>query len=507
MIKNIILKLLFFIFACVHFFLVSRHLIPFDKMFSLEQKIIYLSAAITGFIILVIFYNLLLCAIIAFKDKNKKIIDYTKYTLFYFVLSIIFFILTKPHSLAFHDCYYIIPGTDFYAINWFQNLIANMLFIIPKHFYPSVFSTSIFCSFVYSLIFGYCASNLKDKFPKLHYLVIIFFCMPCILLFSLVQYTQIFAAYLLCFILFYIYFNKDKTAKIPFIGFLFGFISAILIFIRLENISLLIILPLIVYWMKIFNKPSFIVYCLSVLMVFTPLFVIQKYNINMNYELHNLSFIFDYYKKNHIPLTEYNNNKKIFQTVFPLIKETDNRDIFGREIITKDVKSAKKARDLMLIMTLKHPVKLIKYNIKRINEQMKQNDYINIKLYNRNYDSDRTSYWMQNIKYSKQKNELISLCIYGNRNFKTSKFNKTLYNPINYGIFIFLCFLYGIVRRDKYFVLTSLLTAFIMVQMLILMPVFQFFYFYPIILISSILFILMILSLINDIHFLRENNS
>lgn len=506
MIKNIILKLLFFIFACIHFFIVCKYMLPFREMYNITQKSVYISASITGFIILTIFYQLILCTIKAFIEKNKSAVDFTKYTVFYFLLSLIFFVLTKPYSLSFHDCYYIIPYTDFYSVNWFQNLIANMLFIFPKYFYPSVFSTSIFCSFIYSLIFGYCSFNLKNKFPRLHFLAIIFFCLPMLLLFSLVQYTQVFASYLLCFILFYIYFNEDKNNKSLSTAILFGFVSAILIFIRLENISLIIILPLIVYLMKIFNKSSFIVYCLSVVMVFTPLFIVQKYNINMNYELHNLSFIFDSYKRANMPLTEYNNNKKIFQTVFPLIKETRNRDVFGQKIVTNDAKAARKARHLMFIMILKHPVKLIKYNIIKINEQIKHNDYLNVKLSTSRYDGDKTNYWMENIKYLKFKNKFISLCIYLNPNFKSTVINKKLYNPVNYTIFIFLCFLYGIIRRNKYFVLTSLFLTFIMVQMLLLMPIFQFFYFYPVIFTSPLLFLLMMFSIINDISFLRENN-
>lgn len=487
---DVILKVLFFIASCLHFFIVQHFLTPFEQMYNSTQKTLYISSSILGFIILVLFYQLFPFAIKAFLEKNQKNIDFTKYTLFYFSLSILFFILTKPFSLSFHDCYYIIPDTDSYSINWFQNLISNILFSISKTLYPSVFSVSILCSFVYSLIFAYLGSNLKKECPFFFYFPLFFLCLPNMLLFSLVQYSQVFVSYLLCFVLLYIFFNKDKFNNSILKGFLLGFLSAIIIFMRIENIFMLVVLPLIIYFMKIFNKKSFITYILSIILFFTPLFVIQKQHENIYYELHNLAFTFYYYIQNNKPMPELEQNKELFYSVFPLLVNNSISIFLGDKIVTENFDNAKKVMNLMLLMTLKNSMGIAKHNIDKIFERNKHNDFLSLKLINRHYDNDRTKYWMENITNQEQKNKFISYSVYGNSSFETSKIAQIVYNPINYCALIFLTIIFGIFQRKKYFILSSVLLLIIFIQMLILMPIVQFFYFYPIIIIAPLLFIL-----------------
>ncbi len=486
-----LLNILFFIFTCIHFYIVHKYAIPYGQMVILPQKIIYISALITAFIFLVIFYQLICISLRAFLNKNQKIIDFTKHTLFYFLLNMLFFIITKPFSLSFHDCYYIIPLIDKYEISWFHNLIPNMLFLISKNIIPSVFSVSIVCSFIYSLIFSYCVINLKEKYGKLSYFAVIFFCIPAILIFSLVQYSQIFVSYILCFLIFYIFFNENKYENKPLQAALLGFISAIIIFMRIENISFLIILPLLFYFMKIFNLKTFIVYCLSIILLFSPLFIIQKHHLHLSYELHNLSYILDYYKQNNLQLPEYEKFENVLSLNSSACLYLDNN-------CSKDTQELQKqAAKLMLIMTFKHLPDIIKYNAGKINEQLRFDDFILLKMQNHHFNHEDI-YWLKNIKYLNLKNKIISLCVYGNSEFNNNIISKVIYNPVNYLVLLLPCLLYGILRRKKFFILSPMFIMVILFQILVLMPVWQFFYFYPVILLTPLISVSALLSMIRD---------
>lgn len=495
--QNVVIKILFFLFAFVHFLIVLIYFTPsFSDLPDFEHKIVFCVSKFLALLFLILFYQAIPFAFYKIKNKNHNFINFFKYLIAYFLLSIALIFITQPFSLSSFDSYYIISNIENYGIFWRQNFIPSILFLTAKSIFPSYYTVSILCCLIYSFIFSYCVCNTKEKFGKIYYLILLFFILPSILICSLVQYNNILCAYLLGFILLFTFFNENKQIKNIVKALLFGFLCTIVILLRSENIFLLVVLPLMVFNLKIFHKKSYITYIVSLILLFSPLYYIQKIHINYEYVLHNLSFIYDFYKIHNIQVK--NEDKKIIEKIFPVIKTEYYGSLADYANYNTEIKDKKNAVKCLIKMAVEQAPIIMKNNIKIINSAINSRNFMPLKMSRENKVYDDGSFYKYPVK-----SKIISLMAYGTTIFRLNAIYKLLYD-LNIGIYLLILFLiYSLIRCRKFFIYTTVILTVNIASVLLFMPFYTFFYFYQFLFITRLITVF----LFAEVFYLKFNKN
>ena len=500
-----------FLFAVLYFF----YTLYFDTSFSLNFKGYWYDVLILVKIItfLTIFYgfNSIYNIILKIKQKDKEVIKYTKWFLFYFLLNILFIYITKPFATLDHDYFYI---TDFLSknndIHYAFHIIPSIFVIISNSIFHSIYGTPIMCAILYSLVFVFFIDTVQKHISKKYWFLSLFlFCTPLTLLWNLVQYRQIYSAYILLFILTALFrYRNKKFANISFALF-WGIICSLLACIRSENLFLFFLLPFIVYSLKIVSKKSFAIFLVLFFVLSCIIVNFQKTKGTEYYTIHNLSYIYCYYKEHNLPITEYEKYEHEFQNVYINLDNYENCGEFVNafNLNLSDKNSLKKLEHKLIKMFLAHSYNLIQKNLRDLNDSP-ENEFLFFKQdeNNTNYNMGIISFIFLNPNklFSINNNSLNSVKKYYS-NYKNIAMN-TIYNIKINIILLFLIGLYGIITRQKYYILSCLILCSLLIPTLIFMPFALYKYLYPVIFSSWALFYMIIISIIDKHNLTCEEN-
>ena len=311
---------------------------------------------------------------------------------------------------------------------------------------------------------------------------------------SSVMAPRVYHQVLLMFIFFNVKTNCSNVVKASLLGLL----SAVVILLRTENIFLLILIPLMIFHLKIFSKKSFIIYLSSLFILFSPMYYIQKVHINYEYVLHNLSFIYDFYKYNNIEVE--NNDKEALGIVFPAIKTGYNGTLADYFMYNPELKENKNAVNILIKMAVKQAPLLIRRNNQMINKTLNGINFMPLKM-----SSNRMVYDNHSFSLYPVKSKIISLMAYGTQNFRLNPLYKLFYD-LTLSVFLLIIFLlYGIIKRKNFFIYVSLILSLNLISILIFMPFYMFFYLYPLLFIARLSFILLIMPVLPEFKNIKKS--
>lgn len=467
---------------------------PYESSFSLEQKIIYYSVKVLSFISILLFWKFVSFCCSAYVVQNKKGIFFGKCFLAYFILNIIILALTSPVVLYEQSVLSAFDALNNYFVsshpNWLQGLNISVAYnILPFSLGPSIYNI-----FLYSLVFAYCISCGKEKFQNKAYFLIIAFCCPFVLVLNQLPTRMIFTSYLFIFVFSFIYFNIDKKINLKSELFLFSLFAGILASIRSEYFLLLFFIPVIVYYNKIFQKKSFIVFLFIFYFLFCGTTFVQKKMENFMYELHNLSYVYDEYFLNNMYDLEIEQNSSILKKVYAPSFEKANLPSSTATFDLSDNKNVVTSINILVKFALKNSIHFLKRNISSFLTQ--ENDIFLIELHEQNARLENKD---NLFPYLKKENlfqhKITSYLLYFNADYNANNISKILYSPLIAFIAIFITFLVGLFRKDNFFIFNFI----IWVCILFLTLVFIFWniqlYFFVFIQNAYYIFVLSILSI------------
>jgi hypothetical protein len=311
---------------------------------------------------------------------------------------------------------------------------------------------NIITCFLYSIIFSYCINKLLEKYKsKIAYLILIPFFLPFILGLNQHVIRLITHSWIILFVFLFCYFNERKEENKLSIIIPFAIISSIAAGIRSENIILVIILPLLIYFSKIFSKKMLIIYT-AILLTFTASFsYINKLLLGYEYQIHNLSYIYEDYILNNFTDKDIDNNKQILYKIYKNSIEATGLPTSPGEYDTSNIEETKKA----IACLVKFPVKHIPFYIKNtINKYypMEKFDFLLIQseLFVNSYETlpeyiQDKHFNTENIEY-----KISSMLLNLNMNGYSNKFIYYVYFS---SIFLLpLLLIYGIFKRKIFFI-------------------------------------------------------
>ena len=485
-------KIIFFIIGIIHYIIGFLLTEKFNVDFSISQKIYYFLSKIIAFIIIILFWQTI--PIIVKNYTNIK--SYINWFLFYLIINIIILILTFP-GCYIENLYSYLQGL-IYSGDLAEHYLYTLDIIVAQHIIPTFWGVILFNIIIYSIIFSYCINGIKQHISqRFFYLVLILFCFPAILFFNEISTRHVFAVYLNILIFSFILFNINKNYNNKIITIAFAIISSCLVSFRTEYIPMLLIIPLLVLFLNIFNKKKFILYIIIFLISLTGLYSINNQN-NAFYKLHNLSFLYaKYIKYENLDVKkekEYNLFKKVYVEIDKINSE-ENRLAFQETIGTNNKELNDKVSKVILKKIIKYPYSFFTYGLREnINQKGESASIIMNMGYNKYKDPDsyeKCKY--KNLFNNAQKEKIISYLVYGTNNYNSNKFFKYFYNlKINLFVLSLLLF-YGIIKKRIFYFLFSLNWFLIFIILMIFEPFYFYFYNYALVFTSWLFFIILII--------------
>ena len=449
---------------------------------------------IISFIVIFSGFQTIYSIIKRIKQKNTDTIKHSAYFCFYFLLNIFLIYLTKPFAISMHE-YFRMMNCWYFSndIGWWYHIIINIFSVISNSIFPFIYGTPVMCAILYSLVFVFFIDTIQKYISKKYWLsVVLLFCLPHTLLWNLVQYRQIYSAYILLFILTFLMRFQYKNLTNIMWSVSFGFICAILTDIRNENIILLFEIPIIVFLLRIFSKKAFITFCITFFTTAVLICSLQKIKgPDEHYVMHNLSFTYVYYVDNNIPMDEYSKYDKDFNIVFPMRNkyngEDENRKYLIDNFYLGNKESTQIVKYCLIKMTLKQAYRIILFHLQSMIRFLGNNDFLIFYKENLLYKSSK----IESIKDYPEKYKILSAIIACNNDDNINKpiiqkgYNfiakNIFYNVYLHLILLLLIGIYGIITRQKYYVLSFLILFSILIPALIFMPFGCYFYIYPVV--------------------------
>ena len=452
--KILIAKILFLFVAIIHILIVWFYTPKFSLSDTFEQKMIFFSTKIISFILIIVFWQLFPVFYNAFKNKDEQKMSFLKYTLGYFLINSVILYLTYPLYHMQENVITGFQGLFSHQVDWFPNFFAFMNIHIGYNIIPSVKYSTLVYIFIYSLIFAYCITQLKNKIQSKLYLLLFFpFCVPFVLFINLIQLRIIFAGYILLFSFVYIYFNQKKEEAKYSVALIFAVICSTTAGIRSEFMPLILFFPLLVFSLKVFTKKALIVYVIVFLTLFSGFYYIQKKNNGLHYEAFVAAYIYDDYITNKFYDKDVEKNTAQLRKIY---KASFDNNVLPGYICQYDVDNKKEAKKAILSLA-KFGIKKSPHFIVKNLKSVLGNDYDNFQIHRYFNDLYLDIAENQNLfPLSKDKLERnqdnTAFIICHNKYFQNSRIVGLIYNYyINILILGFL-FLYGVFRRKLFFV-------------------------------------------------------
>ncbi len=496
--KITIANWLFIIPAIIHFaivFILQYKFIGNGELsfssFNFVKFTIFIFVKIITLCLLILFYQLILIVIKGYRNNNQEIKGITKHFLIYFLLNLVILLLIFPglhtqHSLEVSEF------TIRYDINPWFHCLTGLFQLLAYNCIPSLFGLSLCNIFTFSLIFASLLYLLeKEVFGKFTYIMYLPFILPVVLIINSYPFRGIYALwmFILLFSLIFISYKTHKYISSYTIALIVASFSAMLSAIRSEYIILLILCPLMIYLLKIFDRKRFLTFLISFLLLFSGIFIVNKIYIsircgNNNYEIHNLMFIYEKILSNNKMSDKLTADDKLILSniYYEFDKKGTNTDIN-----TGDVNNVYAAIKILTKNVLINAPEFIKQNVNMFSEPV-----------------DLFADWILKSELLKEKNNPINNDLkIQTINYFTSqnsqfwqKYIQTIGNPIVYYIVLFWVFIAGFISRNYFYTWYS--TIFILIFTIIMMtsPCFDFIYILPCYICAQWIFIILFLDIL-----------
>ncbi len=461
---NKLLFILFFIIAIIHFIVVF----PYTNLSpdgGIIDKILYVLIKIISFIIIVILWQLIPIIYTGFKNNNYKIVNYTKHTLIYFSCSLVILILTYPLLIPRMFINTIeIPSTmliikhSFFETTWFINWLTGFIWSICYNIVPSIKFITIFCMFLYSLVFAYLLVGIKEHISeKYANLLYIPFCIPFVLMINHIAYKNLYSFYLFIFLLSFILFNQNAKIKKFLTVFIISIFSAMLVSIRAENMTIILLLPLMIYCFKIFSKQMFILFITLYFVFFGLIISVSKSFDNDTYALHNLIFAYENYvnTNNYTPDKE---TKILLSKAYNDVNSFKNNGVLKSDLNHEDNKKIMKYITLFIV---KHFDFYLKNNIITSHKEINSENLL-VPENNINLDD-----------YPKQK-EIGNFLIFNPNKYPLI---SIFYSPFVSFILLLILLTGGIITKKYFYVWFFAIETIVITFFYIYMPLYMYQYF------------------------------
>lgn len=506
-IKNNHINLFFIIPAIIHFCAVLFFTSKYDFNFSEEQKIIFFFTKIISFVLIIFLWQVIPFIYNSFTKKNIKAIEFIKYSFLYFFINILFLVIIYPTATNHIDIIREYNEIQQYKFDGWQHITTGIDFLVLYNIIPILWGIIVGNIFIFSLIFSYCITNIKEKISEKFYkLSMIPFFIPMFIVFNQIPRRNILGCWLFLFIFLYILFNKSSSSNKVFPSILFGILSGIFITSRFEFLPMLIFLPIIVLLFKLFTTKKYLLYLLSMIFSFTSIAYLQEKTVdNSTYQLDNLTFVYWNIKANNIEYKDLENDINTLKKVFPKLDESEMPN-FGINNPTKeDIKNTIICLKRMLI---KNYMLLVSINKKKLNNKINSNDFLQIQhsKISDNYPIEEYNSLEKSYFEHSQKEKLTSVFLYGNYDYKSIKLFNPFYNLFLSYVFILLMIVIGFVKKKFIYPIFSFMWLIILSIIFSVGMFAQYIYFYAFLFNTWIMFFIFVAELFED-KFKNKNHS
>ncbi len=410
------------------------------------------------------------------KENNQDIILFLKHFSFYFTIQCFFLILLWPGVYRGAEMFYIYQdvvesGSFFYWYHWLLSFFWMCCINIFNHVAGVAFVQVL----LISVIVAYSITKISKLFPsKFNYILYLPFLFPFIISYNLYPDRLNLYTYLCLYLsvtLIYMYTTKEKakTSEV----FLIALTGAIAATLRSENLTFLFIIPLIIVFLKVFNKKQLVYFSIVFTFLSFGILSIQSKGVQYEYHQHQIGQIVHLYYKDKL----YSNNPTLDNHNLSLSFDTEKMHYDNWEDLPsiKPIKSRKDFAKVNLttikILVLNYPYYLknnlksftdvyyrvsiypgLKINIFVFDDLQKEMDYYK-KLSKSSVDFlySRAS-TLNNDLYTKT----LNLLDYGH--FNTSDFEeptslfKVLYNKSLVLVILLSLLIFGLIKRYKIFI-------------------------------------------------------
>ena len=394
-----------------------------------------------------------------------------------------------------------------YFFTYHLHFLQSLNIILSYNVLPCPLGCSILNSFLYSLIFSYCAICLKkNTYPNKYFIFFLLpFCFPWVLILNQLPIRPILCSWIFIYVSFFLYFHTNKKINNSISVLFFSFFSACLVSIRSEFIILLIFLPLFIFFYKVFSIRNLCLFIFVFYSIFCCFTLIQRKSESYYYELHNLAYIYEEYLVNNMYDFDLEEKsyflKKIYAydiTIGELPTNSYNYDMSNEKEVLFSIYT-------LIKFALKNSFYFIKKNLIYFCDMGKEIFQFTFleKICRESYSHNVP---IPNFLIQKNllKHKIASLFFYFNLDNKANIISTFIYSPMVSLLLLFVSMIIGLFINKVFYVLNFIVWLFIIYLLLVFMPLNVPFYFHSFIFNSCLMFVLSIISLLEHKNKNRE---
>ncbi|MCD7781048.1 MAG: hypothetical protein LUH05_10315, partial [Candidatus Gastranaerophilales bacterium] len=392
----------------------------------------------------------------------------------------------------------------------FHGYFTSIFQLFSYNVYPSLFGISLCHIFVFSLVSAYIIYKLKMSYnyeeggKKYVYIMYGIFFIPSIMMLNSNPYKQTYSFWILLWI-FTILLSAYKTKKdinSNVISISLAVLCSILISIRFECLILIIILPAMIYFLKIFDKKRFFVFLSAFLLLFSGLYCIEiKWGCKI-YVLHNLLFVYDKLlnPSAHMINQLTDDDKLVIKKVYP---EFETKT-FSTVIDISDINNVKRVKNILEKHLILNGFNLFRYNLYSYHYNIfKQNNYIILCFFS--YNKFYSEKFEKKFKFINLdlRNKILSNTMISTKYSSAQIYLKTIGNPCCYYLILFLILAVGIKYKKLFYIWVSLTLILIFSLLMVIAPWPGMLYVIPYYMCAYWMFIIFVL---DTVQYLKNQN-
>jgi len=459
------INLLFLIPAVIHY-IFTFTAYKSDIRFNSSYEITYLIIKIITFALIILLWQLIPYFIKQIKEDNKTVKFFLLFSSIYFIINMILYAFVYP-GYVYDEAVRSLESMCYSSLDTFWHWLTSFYLLCLYYTIPSAAGMFMLNIAIESAIAGWVILQIKNKVSSRFFLL--FFIplfLPYVLIFNMFLSRYVYTAYLALFVFVYIFANTKCAEKSGKKAVILGAAAALLTSWRSENISLLITLPIMVYFLKVFNCKKFIVFLLVFLSGFTCIYGIQRHSAPYRYELHNLVFVYNKLVEEGADNLKTAECREILKKVFLEFNGNKiNQDVLNLE----NDDNSRRALKCLMELLIRNRDYFIQENINLyINEAPLIGD---VMPYSEMRETTRNIF---KPLYKNFRNEVFAFTA----DFHKKPLKTIIHNPlVNFSVMIFL-FLYGIIFRKPFYIFWTLCWICILYSILLTIPWNNYMYLY-----------------------------